>query len=1014
MSLTLAVALAWALVATVPVLSRLCGRFAGWPLALGMLAPLGVLVALRVGGESTLSESVPWIPAIDVALRLRMDGLAFLFVLLILGIGALVLIYSSSYLRAPRSTGFYLLMTAFAAAMLTLVLADDLLVLFIAWELTTLASYLLILRSGPHAGPPATRTLLVTVGGGLALLGAVCLIIARTGTTHLTTALADPVWTDDPTFATVIAILVALAAMTKSAQFPFHAWLPDAMVAPAPVSAYLHAAAMVKAGIFLLMLFAPAASHSPVWGPLLVVIGVLTAVMGAVFATLRTDIKELLAYSTVSQLGLIVAVIGIGTEEAMLAASIHILAHALFKAAAFMGVGLIEKRTGTRDLRELSGLWTVLRWDILMIALAAASMAGVIPLLGFVSKELLLESFLHAQDGLGGGAAVGWVLVLVVAAGAVFTAAYCARMILPVIGGRPMEGVKPWSYAAAMSLPISFTALAGLVLGPMPGVLDGIAVPSAAIAAGAPESEIGYLALWHGITVPLGLSILAVLGGVLLALWLGRRDRADAEAGHAREPYAFPVSGVAVVQGLQDGTIAFGHRVGALTRFDSTAAHLVVPLIAIGAGGLALPVFFWQGIGTQSSAMIVDVVILVVMLAGIVAIARSRTRMGGIISAGVIGFSVVLTYFLLGASDVALTQLLVEILTVVVMILVLRRMSWRFPAEGRRRQVLAAVVAVFAGIAATGATLVFTGHREISGVGEYFLLNAEDLTGGSNIVNTILVDFRAFDTFGELVVLGICAVSLAALLDARTAVNRPRALPVSQALRLPGPNAVYLGSLSRALVPVMVIASAFTLLRGHNDPGGGFIAALLGAAAVVLAYLSARTDDVPGVRKPYLALAGAGMVVAGATGLLGFVEGSYLLPLHADILGYHFTTALIFDLGVYFGVLGVILAAVNRLGVSTTDDGTGRDPRPGDPHDGPEGPARDLETGEIALPIAPAVHQDPDSPLYTGEIESLGADGDDDMFDAPAYAVPAGDGHGRRARRDAHAVDDPDVEGGAR
>ncbi|HEX7352580.1 hydrogen gas-evolving membrane-bound hydrogenase subunit E [Brachybacterium sp.] len=916
MSLLLAVVSAWVLVPLAPFAVRVCGRHAGWPLAAGMLFPLLVLVSLRATAGD-VSEAVPWIPALDVAVRLRMDGLAFLFVLLILVIGAVVLVYSSSYLRSPRSPGFYLLMTAFAAAMLTLVLADDLLLLYVAWELTTLCSYLLILRSGPHAGAAATRTLLVTVAGGLCLLGAVVLIAVRTGTLHLSEALSDPAWSTDPGFATAAAVLVAVAAMTKSAQFPFHSWLPDAMVAPAPVSAYLHAAAMVKAGIYLLMLFSAAASNASIWPIGLIAVGLFTAALGAVLATTRSDLKSLLAYSTVSQLGLLVAVIGVGTSTALLAASIHVVAHALFKSSLFMAVGLVEKRTGTRNVHELSGLWRVLRWDSLMIVLAAASMAGIIPLLGFVSKELIFESLLHSPWGTG----VGWLLAVLATAATVFTVAYCARLVLPTLPGPAMDGVKPWGYAAAMSGTVSITALAGLILGLGVGVLDPVVVPAAADSAGAPAGDVGHLALWHGLNIPLVLSILAILGGLSVAVALGRRDASRG----AREEWRSPVTGVGVVQGIHDGIITFGRRVGDLTRHDSTAGQLAVPLVIIGAASLATPLL-WRGFGDHSSSTMYDAILLVVMVCGTLAVVRARTRLGGLIASGVVGFAVVLSYFVLGASDVALTQLLVEVLTVVVMVLVLRRMSWRFPKENARRRAAAAVAAVFAGAAATAAALVFTGHRDLSEIGAYMLAEAEELTGGTNVVNVILVDFRALDTFGELVVLAIGAISVAALLDARPLVDRPTPAPASRALADPFGNADYLRILGRVLVPVLIAVSALALLRGHTQPGGGFIAALLAACAVVLSYLSAPTDDVPRIQRPYLAIAGLGMIVAGVTGFLGLADGSFLRALHADVLGYHFTTALVFDLGVYFAVLGVVLAAINRLGSSTPDDGTGRPP----------------------------------------------------------------------------------------
>lgn len=930
MSPLVAVIAAWAVVPLAPVATRLAGRFAGWPLALVLMAPLALVVGSYRPGEVS-TASVPWIPAIDVALRLRLDGLGLLFSLLVLGIGAIVLIYSSSYLRAPRSPGFYLLMTAFAASMLTLVLADDLLVLFISWEFTTLCSYLLILRSGPQAKGPATRTLLVTVAGGLSLLAAVATIIAVTGTTHLSAALSHEAWTSNPTFATVVALLVVMAAMTKSAQFPFHSWLPDAMVAPAPVSAYLHAAAMVKAGIYLLMLFAPAASHAAVWPVVLIGVGLLTSVMGGVIAVFRTDIKSLMAYSTVSQLGLMVAVIGVGTDAALMAASVHVVAHALFKASGFMAVGMIEKRTGTRELGELHGLWRAMPLEVVLVGLAMASMAAVIPLFGFVSKELILEAFLHSPFGTG----ISWLLAIIVAVGAAFTVAYSARVLLPTVGGEPMEVKRRREYAA-MTGTVGLTALAGLVLGPLPALVEPITAPAARSSSPAGGEQIPYLSLWHGINPALILSLLSLAGGLTLAVWLGRHLAAGGTIRRSR------LDGARIVQDMHDGVIALGNRVGALTRFDSTAGQLAVPLVLIGLSVLATP-FLWQGMpGFHAAVNLYDVLLMVVIAVGLYAVTTAARRLTAVVSAGIIGFGVVLWFFLLGASDVALTQLTVEVLTVVAMVLVLTRMSTRFPREGRPRAIRAGVIAVLVGAAATVATLTFTGHRDLSPVGEYFMAEAEGLTGGTNIVNTILVDFRALDTLGEMVVLALAAVSITALLQARRPIDGPPARTPARALADPLVNSMFLRVLARVILPAMVAVSALALLRGHNATGGGFIAALIGAAVIVYVFLASPTDRVKALEKSYLALAGSGILVAVITGLVGLAEGSVLRPLHADILGYHFTTALVFDLGVYLAVLGVILGAVNQLGVKNAPEDETEDA----PEDTPEGEITDAPEDE--------------------------------------------------------------------
>ncbi|GMA41617.1 proton-conducting transporter membrane subunit [Mobilicoccus caccae] len=382
-----------ALVPLAWLLGEVMGRAAGWIVAAGMLAVAGGLTSVWLGrGEtSAVTESVPWIPAIGVSLALRLDGLSFFFGLLVLVIGAVVLSYCARYLHGGGHGIFYALMTFFGAAMVGLVLADDLVVLFVMWEFTTLCSFLLIARSGPAGTEPAIRTFLLTVAGGLCLLVAVAVAWVTTGTTSLSAVLVDPVWTQRPDLTAAVAVLVAIAAFTKSAQFPFHGWLPDAMVAITPVSAYLHAAAMVKAGIYLLLRFSTLFHDVSVWNALLISVGLTTALMGAVFALQRHDLKGLLAYSTVSQLGFIVATIGIGTTYAIAAAVVHTAGHALFKAALFMSVGVIDHQAGTRDMRDLTGLARTMPVTAVVMTLAAASMAGLPPLFGFVSKEAMFK-----------------------------------------------------------------------------------------------------------------------------------------------------------------------------------------------------------------------------------------------------------------------------------------------------------------------------------------------------------------------------------------------------------------------------------------------------------------------------------------------------------------------------------------------------------------------------------------------------------------------------------------------
>lgn len=895
MSLIVLLGAAVSLVALAPLLATWLGPRAGWPLAAGLAACTAGAVA--VWNTGPLEQSVPWIPSLDVSFSLRMDGLGLLFTLLVLGVGAVVMLYSASYITEDRPRSYYTLMVLFAASMLALVLADDLILLFVAWELTTLCSYLLILRSGPDATGPATRTLLVTAMGGLSLLAAVALIVVETGTTNLSAALADDAWSTDPTFATSAAVLVAVAALTKSAQFPFHAWLPDAMVAPAPVSAYLHAAAMVKAGIYLLLRFADAASASSAWPVLLIGLGCVTTIMGGVFALQRTDIKELLAYSTVSQLGLLVVIIGVGGSHAMLAACVHVVAHALFKSAGFMYVGLIERRAGTRDIRELHGLARAMPWTSLMLALAAISMAGVPPLLGFVSKELILDAGIDAR---------GWVALAGIGFAAVFTVAYSARLLVHTFPGPAMR-LGGTGGTVSMATAVSISAVLGTVLGFGAPLLDGVVRPAAAAASGEPLQQIPDVYLWHGFTPALGVSLtILALGALLVVL---RR-----QVGEALDRPLFPGTGVGAVERVHRGVVVAGRRVGDLTRNDEPAFHLAVPIVLIAGAGLAAAVATggWRS-GAPASEP-VDAGILLLVAVGVAAVVASRSRMGAVIAAGIVGFSVALWFFELGAADVALTQLLVEFLTVVIIVMVLRRLPRSFRPRSPRSRAATGAVAVAGGVAATVATLALTGREDLSPAGEYYLREAEAETGGSNIVNTILVDFRALDTFGELVVLAMAGLAMSVLLRSRRALDGGPVTIDHTALDDSPDNVVFLRTLARVLVPVMAGFSLYALLRGHDAPGGGFISALIGAAAVAAAYLSASSDRWTTRRLPYLAIAGSGVLLAAVVGFVGLVDGSFLQPIPFEVLGTKVSSALVFDLGVYLAVFGVVLAAISLLG----------------------------------------------------------------------------------------------------
>nr|WP_187700103.1 DUF4040 family protein [Dietzia sp. DQ11-71] len=961
--MTLALGAAFGIAAISPLLARILGRDAGWPLAVLLAALAGYIwVAIPVDTVSTIA----WMPALGIDLRLALDPLARVFTMLVLGIGAVVMAYSSRYLgRGGGHGGYYGLMTLFAASMLGLVLADDVVLLFVAWEFTTLCSFFLITLAGPKGTQPAVRTLLVTVAGGLCLLTAAALMVVRTGTTVLSDILSDPVWTQDPAFAAVIAVLIAMAAFTKSAQFPFQAWLPDAMVAATPVSAYLHAAAMVKAGIYLLLRFSEALHDVPVWNLLLIACGMTTAVLGAVFAMQRDDLKELLAYSTISQLGFLVATIGVGTPEAMVAAIVHTIAHALFKSSLFMFVGVVDHQTGTRAMSGLPPLYRIMPGTAGGVALAAASMAGLPPLLGFVSKEWMFKSMLEAPGAAWTGPALGALAVFA----ATFTFAYSARFLLggfvthgpPARPGPEPVHDTPESIApprASFFIPAALPAALGLFLGFTGFLLEPVVAAAARASIGAGyEADFG---LWHGFAPELFMSMTVIAVGIVLVI-----VRHPVERFLDRE--LAPITGVATVDALRRWAIAGGARVGDVTRTDRISRHVwavLIVLFALAAVGVAT---VRPAPEVGSPVRVEDWVVVVLLGVGTAAMVVSRSRLGAVANVGIVGFAMALWFFTLGAVDVALTQLLVEVLTVVVIVLVLQRLPRAFHPVSRSRMAVSAAAAVVVGLASGAAVWAMTGRRELSDVGRYFLDNAEEDTGGINVVNTVLVDYRALDTLGELTVLGVAGLAVILALHARRALPRrevPLTVPGNSPLLPAGDNGVFLRTFARILGPLIVLLSLYFLVRGHNAPGGGFNSALIGGAGIAVYYLRARDDASARIRVPYVAVIAAGVIIGVVTGLVGFVDGSFLLPLHAYLGGVHLTTALVFDVGVYLAVLGVIMAAVDKLGGDDrSDEPTGPRGPSGPP--APAGPGAEATTEaatEDAEPTIDVADDPPDDP----------------------------------------------------
>ncbi len=890
-----------------PVAARWIGRRTGYLLSVTFIGVGSVLATVMptVLEGGVVEEKWSWLPTLGVSFHLRMDGISVLFAGLVLGVGALVTAYAARYLKDDSSHArLFLFLTLFATAMLGLVLAGDVILLFVFWELTTLASFFLIGGNGLAGAKPATRALVTTGSGGLALLAAAVMIADAAGTSDLSVILADPGAVAGSPLAPAIAVLVIVAAFTKSAQIPFHFWLPDAMVAITPVSAYLHAATLVKGGIYLLLRFTPVFNGMVGWRATLITVGLASAIVGALFALQRHDLKALLAYSTVSQLGFIIALIGVGTPAALAAAALHTFAHALFKATLFMLVGIIDREAGSRDIRQLSGLWKVMPVTATLTALAAASMAGLPPLLGFVSKEEAFQAFLDAP----GPAWVGVLATVAAVCAAALTFAYGFRMVYGSFGGPTVQRDLHEPKALFLA-PAAVPAVLGVLLGFTPEVLNPLITRTVVDTHGV--DAVAYLALWHGFTTALLASAITIaLGSLLFA--------ARAPVDRTLDRLELPVSGTEGFDALYDGAVATGAVVGRPDMRPGLAGHLARPLVALvalGAVGVAVvgPLADPPGDVTRPGDWVVVGLLAVAVLGAVV----TRNRLAVISMIGVAGFLVAGWFLLAGAPDLALTQMLVEILTVVVAVLVLRRLPSAFRAVRRRRTLATAVLAVGSGCVAFLATLALTGRRGASPAAEVLVNDAYELSGGTNVVNTVLVDFRGLDTLGEVGVLAVAAIGLLALLRAETRRRVPAVRPGADAIlnaESPGNNLILI-VVARIVIPVIAALAVYLLLRGHYQPGGGFIAALVAGAGVAVAQLP-RMAATP-LRLQAGTLARVGVSVMVLTGLLGLAAGSFLRPLRAELAVGGFSTSmstsLIFDVGVLLAVVGLAVAALDRL-----------------------------------------------------------------------------------------------------
>jgi multicomponent K+:H+ antiporter subunit A len=883
---------------------------------------LAAAPAVFVG--EVLRWQVEWMPQLGLAFGLRMDGLAWLFALLISGIGMLIVLYASYYLDpGDPAARFFAFLLLFMGAMLGVVLADNLLLLVVFWELTSLSSFLLIgyWSHAADARQGARMALTITGAGGLALLGGVLLLGDIVGSFDLETVLASGDLIRAHPLYPVALLLVLAGAFTKSAQFPFHFWLPHAMAAPTPVSAYLHSATMVKAGVFLLARLYPALGGSDLWFWTVAPVGLATLLVGSYIAIFQHDLKGLLAYSTISHLGLITLLFGIDSRLAVVAAIFHILNHATFKASLFMAAGIIDHEAGSRDMRKLNGLWKYMPITAVLGTVAAGAMAGVPLLNGFLSKEM----FFTEAVGHDSSAVMNVLLPTGAVVAGIFSVAYSVRFIHDVFfNGEPVGLPKtPHEPPHFMRLPVEVLVVLCVLVGVFPGLIIGpvLAVGAQSALFGGPYAPLpAYkLAIWHGFNLPLAMSMVATAGGALLYFALQRRVNLHRLVrlpgwirSGGREAFQFFTqsklrSARVLTETIENGSLQrYLFLLVAVALLAGLAPHL---------GGSLAPAAAAAGTPLNFSVMVVWVI---GVAAAIVTVVVYRQRLLALLMLGVVGLVVSLTFVYFSAPDLALTQLLVEMVTIILMMLALYWLPAESPREpSRLRQIRDALLAIGAGagIAAFSYALLTSGFDSIS---PYFLRTSVPEGGGANVVNVILVDYRGYDTMGEITVLGLAGVVIYSLLAGFAPARRPR--PQSTE-----PRSQFLPLIARLLLPLAVLVSLYLFLRGHNAPGGGFIAGLVLALALILQYVANGRQWVEQrLRADFRVWIGAGLLIAGAAGVGSWFFGAPLLTSSyaywtLPVLGaVPLASAVVFDLGVYLTVVGATMLALVSIGRLTS------------------------------------------------------------------------------------------------
>lgn len=749
-----------------PLVHRRLTRFSHWILSLGPLVAFLFFIShlWTLQGGQYLRTSIPWIPGLGLHLSFYLDGLSMIFSLLVSGIGILVVIYAGGYLRGDRFLGrFYAYLLFFTASMLGLILSDNIFSLFVFWELTSITSYLLIgfKNEKARARKAALQALLVTGAGGMTLLVGFILLSQVTQQTELSAMMSSGGLIHGHSFYRPVLVLILLGAFTKSAQFPFHFWLPGAMEAPTPVSAYLHSATMVKAGVYLLARLNPMLGGTDEWHFLVTLCGAATMLIGGILALPQKDLKRLLAYSTVSALGTLIMLLGLSTELATKAAIVFLLVHSLYKGSLFMMAGAVEHETGTRDVSSLGGLIRVMPVTAVAAGLAALSMSGFPPLLGFISKELLYEAKLQLGES---GYAV---LVVGVLANMINVAVAVTVGVRPFVG-KTLQALQHVREAPAKLWlgPVVLAGL-GLLFGLYPGVLSELIVSPALTAVHA-EHTVITLKRWHGLNLAFMLSVVTVVSGIVLFSMrpLFRRLSTSLSPLAGLGPsnaYEKGLEGLLGVAGYQTRLFQNGYlRYYLITIFATVILLVGYQLVRLETVDLAFPAL---------SISLPETCLIIVMLAATLFVLTTDSRMTAVIALGVIGYGISLIFIFYGAPDLAITQLLVETLTVILFVLVVYRLPRFGSYSSRGSRLRDAVIAVSAGLVLFGLFLKTTAIQFHPSISSYFAQNSVLLAHGRNVVNVILVDFRALDTLGEISVLAVAAVGVGALLGMKKKIG---------------------------------------------------------------------------------------------------------------------------------------------------------------------------------------------------------------------------------------------------